>query len=159
MGYLHRYISRKAETDLSLPRDDCNTLRYTAVGSSKVQDVIVDRLMVYGDLVESVVEANKDIRESDDAVIRSACHASEEGGGEEGIHGTHQQTFNFRVIQDHLLIVLQRFFSRERVMNSECDVGLRSNVGFHSDVNNGLMAYKSHARSFAKTPQNLTKTF
>ena len=115
-----RYITRRAETDLSLPRDDCNTLRYSALRSSGVATIIVGKLQVYGDLVENIVQEDEDIRESDEAVIQSAFRQRDhvQGEVEEG-HDGPQQEIDYTVVKDHLHTVMQKSFSKERVAKSK----------------------------------------
>jgi hypothetical protein len=81
-----------------------------------VATIIVGKLTIYGDLVENVVQEDNDIRDSDEVVIRSAFRQGDRGQGEV----QEEEQIDYDVVNDHLLSIMQRLFSTERVTRSGC---------------------------------------
>lgn len=103
---------------------DYNSLRYATLTLSNCSNTVVQKLKIYGDLVENMVEKDEGIKEADHAVIESVFRSryqgeQEEGEGEEGTDSGEQSDFHYEKIRDHLFTVLERFFNRERVAQSE----------------------------------------
>ena len=106
-----RFIARRAETDETLSQSDCNNLRYgTSSAHQSPSAAVVEKLLIYEKLLENLIERDKEIEEQDEKVIRNIMDDTD---------SDQQNQFNFATMRTHLLEILSRFFSRDRVMNSE----------------------------------------
>ena len=100
-----RYFARRAEMDSALGRAICNSLRYrsAAPAADSPSAAIAEKLLLYEDLLERLIEEDRDIQRHDNNVFLNGYVSS--------LH------FSFSSMRSHLLEVFSRFFSYNRIIN------------------------------------------
>ena len=121
---MNSYFARSAEADETLSQHDCNAFRYNPVESSRPSQAIVDKLLMYNELIENKLENEEGIKRLDDDVIRSILQRSptQEGGNQETDSATEKFRLNFTAVRRYLLGVCSGVFTRETVANCEFQV-------------------------------------
>ena len=101
-----------ARSDQSLSAAECDGLSYTVRGGEEERDevdaamVVSDKLNELSMLIEKAIENDPDISEQDANVIRRALP-----------DGSDESAMNLQLIQQHLMHILQNFFSSEVIQD------------------------------------------
>ena len=113
---LCRIFNESAKSDDSLSFTELESLSYTVTGVDRDDDeeenidsaqVISSKLKLLSDLVEKVIENDKKIEEQDNEVIMSTFPIGDEV----------DSSFNYEPIKEHIMKILQNFFSYEEIKN------------------------------------------